>query len=316
MVGSHMSLDAKSNEVPMQLMKTQSKKYRWYFVLPAVICVLLLVLFPLLYSLSSSFRDIHPLNQSAPFVGFKNFAGLFQDQQFLHALAITLLIAVIAVIAELIIGMIVAVNTARLPKGKPIVVSLALLPVFMVPVVVGYMWRYLLAAQFGPINQIIGWILNKEFHYDWLNTKIGSIIGLEFADIWQWSPFMFLVLFAGINNVLPEYYEAASVDGCSAWQSFRFITLPLIKPVVLVAVTIRSVDVLKLFDTVWTMTAGGPGTFSQTMTMNIYLLGFQSFRLGYASAASYIVLIVSILVSSVLISILTRDTTKGGVSRG
>lgn len=311
-----MSLDVKKYEAPAMLSKPRSKKYRLYFVLPAVICVLLLTLFPLLYSLSSSFRDIHPLNKNTPFIGFKNFIGVFQDQQFIHALGITLLISVIAVIVELIIGMVVAVNTARLPKGKSIVVSLALLPVFMVPVVVGYMWRYLLAAQFGPINQIIGWILNKEFHYDWLNTKVGSIVGLELADIWQWSPFMFLVLFAGINNVLPEHYEAASVDGCSAWQSFRFITLPLIKPAIIIAVTIRSVDVLKLFDTVWTMTAGGPGTFSQTMTMNIYLLGFQSFRLGYASAASYIVLIVSILASSVLIFILTRDTAKGGVSRG
>lgn len=291
--------------------KHRFKLTKWGFVLPAAICVLLLTIFPLIYSLSSSFRNIYPMQQDKPFVGLKNFSEVLRDYDFLHSLLMTLAISVCAVVIELMIGMIVAVCTSQIRRGRAIVVALSLLPVFMVPVVIGYMWRYLLAAQFGPVNQILGWILQREIQFDWLNTKVGSFTGVVMADVWQWSPFMFLVLFAGMSNVLPEIYEASSVDGCSPWQTFKNITLPLIKPALLIAVTIRAVDTLKIFDTVWSMTQGGPGTFSQTMSMNIYLLGFQQFRLGYASAASYIVMIISILVASILISILSRDGRGG-----
>jgi multiple sugar transport system permease protein len=165
---------------------------------------------------------------------------------------------------------------------------------------VGYVWRMLWDTQYGPINQVLGWILQRPVELVWLanpNTVYPAII---ITEIWQWTPFMFLVLLAGLTAINPELHEAATIDGASGWQIFRYITLPLIYPVMVLAVLFRALDIFKLFDIVFALTGGGPGYQTETASMYVYILGWKNFRLGYTAAMSYILLIIVSIAITVL----------------
>jgi len=283
---------------------------KWAFVAPAVVAVLATTIFPLLFSLESSFRRLSPLAFGKPFVGFANYGQLLQSHQFIHSVLITLAISGAAVTCEFLLGMALAVAVSQM-KRQSLIIALSLIPAFMVPLVVGYMWRYMLAAQFGVINQIISFVIGRPFLFDWLNKTWSSYVAILIADMWQWTPFMFLILLSGISGIDPAIYDAASIDGCSSWTRFRLITLPLVRVAILIAVTLRTLDTLKIFGSVYSLTAGGPGTFTQTMSILIYRVGFNEFRIGYAAAATFFVLIISTVVTLGLVWLFTRDYHRG-----
>jgi multiple sugar transport system permease protein len=166
-----------------------------------------------------------------------------------------------------------------------------LLPVMVMPVVAGYTWRLLWDAQYGPINQIIGWIIGRPFTYTWLAQTPSAIFAILVTEIWQWTPFMFLVILSGLASLDPELFEAADIDGASGWEKLRYLTLPLMRPIIIVALLIRGLDALKFFDLVFTLTGGGPGNSTETISFYIYQTGYQFFRLGYGAAASFILLV-------------------------
>jgi multiple sugar transport system permease protein len=205
---------------------------------------------------------------------------------------ITGIVVVVGVVVELILGFGLAQVLIERMKGKRVIVAALLLPVMVMPVVVGYTWRLLWDAQYGPINQIIGWIIGRPFHYTWLAKPPTAMFAILVTEIWQWTPFMFLVILSGLAVLDPEVFEAAEVDGASGWNKIRYMTIPLLRPVIIVAVLIRGLDALKFFDIIFTLSGGGPGNSTETISFYIYQTGYQFFRLGHGAAGSFVLLIV------------------------
>jgi multiple sugar transport system permease protein len=274
---------------------------KYAMVAPSVVLIVSLTIFPVLYLLWISLLDWDLQRAGRAFVGLANYAGALQDRRMWEALAHTLLIMAVAVTAELVLGLVLAEVLAGPLPGKRVVIPLLILPVIMSPIVAGYGWRMLWDTQYGPINELLGWLLGRPVTLVWLINSKTVYFSLILTEVWQWTPFMFLALLAGLVAISPEIHEAAAIDGAGRWQSFWQITLPLIRPLMLVALLIRALDVFKIFDTVFSLTFGGPGTFTETITLYVYLLGFRNFRLGYTAAMAVLVLaLVSLATTAVL----------------
>ena len=278
-----------------------SRLSKYAMVAPAVVLIVSLTIFPVLYLLWISLLDWDLQRAGRAFVGLANYAGALQDRRMWEALAHTLLIMVVAVTAELVLGLVLAEVLAGPLPGKRVVIPLLILPVIMSPIVAGYGWRMLWDTQYGPINQLLGWLLGRPLTLVWLINSKTVYFSLIVTEVWQWTPFMFLALLAGLVAISPEIHEAAAIDGAGRWQRFWQITLPLIRPLMLVALLIRALDVFKIFDTVFSLTFGGPGTFTETITLYVYLLGFRNFRLGYTAAMAVLVLALVSLATTVLL---------------
>jgi len=269
----------------------RSRLTPWLFVIPCLVIIILVTVFPTVYSLVLSLFKWEVTLQEKPFIGLGNYIALFTDTRFLRSILNTVLIVTTGVGIELVLGFFLAQVFTERFIGKRFVVAALLLPVMVMPVVVGYTWRLLWDAQYGPINQVIGWIINRPFTYTWLGRTWSAMVAILVTEIWQWTPFMFLVILSGLACLDQEVFEAAEVDGASGWAKTRYITIPLLRPVVVVAVLIRSLDALKFFDVIFTLTGGGPGTSTETIAFYIYKTGYQFFRLGYGAAASFVLLI-------------------------
>ncbi len=274
---------------------------KYAMVAPSVVLIVSLTLFPVLYLLWISLLDWDLQRAGRAFVGLANYAGALQDRRMWEALAHTLVIMVVAVTAELVLGLVLAEVLAGALPGKRVVIPLLILPVIMSPIVAGYGWRMLWDTQYGPINQLLGWLLGRPVTLVWLINSKTVYFSLIVTEVWQWTPFMFLALLAGLVAISPEIHEAAAIDGAGRWQRFWQITLPLIRPLMLVALLIRALDVFKIFDTVFSLTFGGPGTFTETITLYVYLLGFRNFRLGYTAAMAVLVLALVSLATTALL---------------
>ena len=242
----------------------------WLFVAPCLIIILLVTIFPTVYSLGLSTIKWEIALKEKPFIGLGNYIALFRDSRFIHSILVTAIIVVVGVGTELILGFTLAQILLGEIKGKRIMVAALLLPVMVMPVVAGYTWRLLWDAQYGPINQIIGWIIGRPFTYTWLAQTPSAIFAILVTEIWQWTPFMFLVILSGLASLDPELFEAADIDGASGWEKLRYLTLPLMRPIIIVALLIRGLDALKFFYLVFTLTGGGPGNSTETISFYIY----------------------------------------------
>lgn len=278
------------------------RNLRYLFVLPSVVMLLAIGLFPLLYSLGISFLQWDLQRPERRFIGLKNYTKALEDNRMWEAMGHTLVIIIVAVALELLLGLILAQTLSTHLPGKRFIMPLLLLPVVMAPLIVGYTWRMLWDTQYGPINQVLGWVLGRPVEIVWLANPTTVYPAILITEIWQWTPFMFLVLLAGIVAIDPQLKEAASLDGASAWQTLRFVTLPMVQPIIVLALLFRALDVFKLFDIIYSLTGGGPGSQTETISYYVYILGFQNFRLGYTAALSILVLIAV----SVLITLLWR----------
>lgn len=275
----------------------------WLFVLPSLVTILAVTIFPTIYSVYLSFIKWEPTLAEKPFIGLGNYVELFSTDRFLHAALITALIVVVGVGLELVLGFAFAEFVMSGEKGHRLVVAIMLLPVMVMPVVVGFTWRLLWDAQFGPINQVIGWIIGEPFYYVWLGQTWSALLAILVTEIWQWTPFMFLIFYAGLTSLDPELYDAAEIDGASHWNQFWHITVPLMRSIIIVALLIRSLDAIKAFDVIFTLTGGAPGTSTETVAYYIYKSAYQFFRLGYGAAGA----IVMLLVLSVMLTLFLRS---------
>jgi multiple sugar transport system permease protein len=273
----------------------------WLFVLPTLILILAVTIFPTIYSFGLSLFKWEATMKAKPFIGLGNYITAFHDPRFLHAVWVTALLVVGGVLIEMVLGFLIAELLVTDPRPHRLMVALMLLPVMVMPVVVGYTWRLLWDAQYGPINQMIGWIIGHPFQYTWLAKPATALFAIMISEIWQWTPFMFLIFYAGLSTLDLELFDAAKIDGASTWGQFWFISIPLMRPIITVAVVIRALDAIKAFDLIYTMSGGGPGSSTETISFYIYKVGFQFFRLGYGAAMSFILLIaLSVLLTYLL----------------
>ena len=223
--------------------------------------------------------------------GFKNYQQIFHDTRLWQALWHTIIFTVIALPIELLLGLAMAQLFLEKFPGRAVFIALLVMPTMIAPIVAGATWSLLFDHRFGPINQIIGWLAGKEQVLLWTINPDLVYPAILAAEVWQWTPFMFLLLLAALSNVDKSQLEAASIDGAGYWQTFRKIVLPAIWPVMAIALLIRGLDLFRLFDIVWALTKGGPGTSTETISIFTYVQGFQQFESSYTAAVSLLIVV-------------------------
>jgi len=280
----------------------------WLLVLPALLLILGLSIFPLIQSFALSFQRWDLQSQEHPFVGLQNYREVVFDARVWGALQNAGIIVGGAVAVEFLLGLGLALLFAGDFTGKRFAMPILMLPVMVVPIVVGLTWRMLWDNQYGAINQTLSWVLGRDVNIIWLAHRDSALFAMIVTDIWQWTPFMFLVLLAALSSVNPELYEAAALDGAGWWQNLRDVSLPGIAKVVAVAILFRALDAFKIFDLVYMFTQGGPGTATESISWYIYQLGFKFFRLGYASAVSFTVVILMTILATLYVARFVRGT--------
>ena len=281
----------------------QDRTFRISLVAPSIFAMLLIGVFPLVYMLMVSFQGITMTDNDTSFQGLLNFRLLADDTRLWQSLLHTVVFTAIALPAELLLGLAMAqLFIDRLP-GRQIFVALLVLPVVVSPIVSGATWSLMFDNRFGPINQVLGWIAGHEVTLLWTIKPNLVYPAILIAEIWQWTPFMFLLLLAALSGVDKSQLEAAAIDGAGYWRTFFRIVLPAIWPVMAVAILIRGLDLFRLFDIVWALTKGGPGTQTETVSIFTYVKGFQQFETSYTAAVA---LLIIVLLSVVVMAALRR----------
>lgn len=273
---------------------------------PLLAVLAVVVGFPLLYTFWLGFTDYKLINSGATkIVGAKNYLSVLADADYWASFGTTGIYVLLSVTLELIIGLSIALALQKQKLVKDITRSILLAPMFITPIAVGLMFRFFLNDQLGAIPNFLRQL---GMSYDFFGPG-RALITLSFIDVWQWTPFMVLLLLAGLESIPKQPLEAARVDGANSWYSFRRITLPMLSPVLVVAILLRGLDALKVFEYVFATTRGGPGTETKTIQYLTYQTGITYFRLSEASAMGFVLLIVVLA----LIVVLFRSFEKAGV---
>lgn len=258
------------------------RNLRILFPLPAIIFVALLMIFPVLYTLFLSFTNWN-LTSGAPFsfVGLKSYARVLTEPRFLHALTRTFTFTFFAVVIEGFLGVAIAIVLNRAFVGKSVAKLLLLLPLVATPVAVGIVFNLFYDPTIGLANFILSLVGLPQGL--WISSSSTVIPSLIIVDVWQWTPMITLIVLAGLAGLSEEPVEAARVDGASEWQILRYVTIPMVMPVILTAVILRLIDALKTFDIIFAMTGGGPGYASETLNIMGFKYSFEYFRMGQSS---------------------------------
>jgi multiple sugar transport system permease protein len=253
--------------------------------------MLLVGLFPFLWAVAVSFQNVTGSHPAGDWVGLANYQRLFSDARVWAALGRTLLILAAALPLELVLGLLLALHFQADRPLKRLFVALLVLPAVVSPMVAGSMWRLMFDHKFGPFNQIIGWLAGEPMVLLWVVKPHLALWAILIAEVWQWTPFMFIILLAALANIDREQLEAAEIDGSGRLRTFFRIVLPAIMPVLSVALLIRALDLFRIFDAVWQLTHGGPGTRTETLSIFMFVRGFQSFETSYTAALVVVLLV-------------------------
>lgn len=274
-----------------QAYSRQRSIFKWTMLLPTVIVLLALTIYPLLYMVWTS---LHSWNLTKPqygykFVGLQNFVKAFSDSRFTGSILTSLTFVVLAVSMELLLGLALALLLNRTRWYVAPMRLALLLPMMVTPIVVGLIFLMMYNGTHGVFNFFLNSLGFEKIPF--LADPKTALLAVVLADVWQWTPFVMLLFMAGLASISDEVAEAAKTDCVSWFQELWYITLPLLKPVILVALLIRTIDAFRLFDLVYVMTKGGPGTATETLSMYIYVQGFDKFEMGYASALAILMLV-------------------------
>lgn len=281
--------------------------FAWFMVLPAALILLAITVYPLIYSLRISFFRYDLTAGADPvFIGFENYTRLlFDDPRFWSSLSKTAYLVIAGILIQLALGLGLASLLTRLRRARALVTGLMLIPVMMAPVVVATQGMVIYNTQYGPLNYLLNRVGLPGLV--WLGDRDIALQTILLTDVWQWTPFVALIMAAGMAALPSDVYEAAAVDGASGWQVFRTITLPMLQPLIIIVVLLRLMDIFKMFDYVYVLTRGGPGSATETLSYYNYLQGLQFFSFGYAAAMSF----AQIIIISVVAIFLVRRIRKG-----
>ena len=282
------------------------KKIIWY-LLPTIVALLIITFFPLIYAVTVSLRDyslaggkqIHAFNR------FKNFSFTLKNLEFYNSLWVTFKFSAICLVIELGLGLGLALLfTQPNYKIEPLGL-LMIMPMAIAPVVIGLVFRWFYSMEVG----IIGFMLKSLgiTPLSWIANKTAALFSIIIADVWEWTPYVFLICMAGLRSIQRDIYEAAAVDGAGGWKRFRFVTLPLMRPTLIVVLMLRAIPALKEFDKIFIITDGGPGISTQVTTLYIFKQFLWFNNLGTATAAALILLVIIIGISQVLFAYLRRQ---------
>jgi multiple sugar transport system permease protein len=279
------------------------RNFKYLLVAPAIFMLLVVGLFPFIYTLLVSFQNITLIEQDYSFSGFLHYARLFEDWRLWEAILHTAVFTAIALPLELIFGLLLARLFLNDLPLKSLFVGLLVIPAVISPIVAGSMWKLIFDHRYGPINQIISWILGEPVTILWTVSPQWVYPAIIICEVWEWTPFMFLILLAALSNVDRSLIEAAEIDGASFWKVFIHISLPSIWPVMVIALIIRALDLVRLFEIVFQLTRGGPGNLTETISIYMYIKGFQQFETSYMGALVFLVIL---LLTAIVMFALSR----------
>jgi multiple sugar transport system permease protein len=270
---------------------------KFLFVLPGILWVLAFTIYPLIRSLFLSFTNTR-MGKTGEFVGLHNYIRALGDYRFLNSVWVTVFFVVCSVVFTVGLGLGLALIFNRPIRGQRVFRSLFTMPMFTAPIALGYLGLTIFHEDVGAVNTILR-ALGVANLPAWGSDVWTARMAIVIVDVWQWTPFCFLVLLAGLSALPEEIYEAAVLDTSSGWDTFRFITLPLLTPVLFTVTMLRMVEAFKMLDIPFSMTNGGPGASTQTMSFYIYLTGLRNFNQGYASAMAYFLLIAMMIIAMI-----------------
>jgi multiple sugar transport system permease protein len=285
----------------------------YIFLLPSLLVLVGVVIFPTIFLWYVSFTnyDLAMGWEKRDFVGIRNFLFLlFEDKDFWHSLKISLFFMIFVVTIEFWLGLLVALLFHRRIRGKRLWMSFLIIPMVITPSIISLIWKLMLNTEYGVLNYFMNLLGFPKIN--WLGYE-NALWSVMLVDIWEYMPFMALILYAGLQSLPQEAYEAVLVDGASPLQAFRYLTLPLLRPVILIAILLRAIDALKIFDIVYGLTQGGPGNATELMSLHIYRLGFRHTNwIGRASANAILLLFVITALTTILLRTMRRSLTGEG----
>jgi multiple sugar transport system permease protein len=276
----------------------------YLLVAPALAVLLALSIYPLLYSIAISLQQE---TASGMVWTLAHFRRLATDNFFRTAMVHTFVYAIAALTCEFLIGLALALLLNQQMRGRGVFRASLLVPMMLPTVVVGIVWRLLLNPNFGAINGTLKQLGVNTESLTWTASPRLAFVAVVAVDVWQWTPFVFLVLLAGLQAIPQEPYEAALIDGSSRWQTFWHVTLPLLKPAILIVLLLRTMDLLRVFDQIFILTEGGPGFATEMISLYIYRTAFRFSDFGYAAAMSFVLLALTNVVSVMYIKLLQRE---------
>jgi multiple sugar transport system permease protein len=289
-----------------------ARRFLWLCILPVILFLVVISVAPLVLAAIDSAREmsLSAVSRYGRFIGLENYVTVLQpDSGFFPALWRTALFVLVVVPVEFALGLLMALALNREFASRRIWVTVLLLPTMIAPVVVGLIWDFLLMPQYG----LFTWIMNQVglFHdAPVFSQPVSAFLAIALIDVWEWTPFMMLFMLAGLLGMPQDPIEAAQIDGASAWKIFWHVQLPLLKPMIVVALLFRSIDASKIFEVIFVLTGGGPGTTTELISIYAQRVGFQNWELGDASAICLLLGFVSLLAASLFYKIVSRQTQR------
>lgn len=289
--------------------RRRGRRYKWT-ILPIVAVPVLFLAIPIIF-----FQIYFSLHQwtaylgdwwQADFVGLDNFVDVLTDARFYWSLVRSLIFAGASTVLCLLIGFTLAYLMREPFRGRSVFYLAFITPMLIVPIAIGYNFEMLLVEK-GPVNQLVSWITGREILVSWFAEKIPAFVSIIFIEVWNWTPFVFILMLAGLSSMPREPIEAARVLGAGRLQIFRHIELPLLRPVIVLALILRFLEALGEYPKVWSLTRGGPGSYTETMPVYLYVTSWQHFNISKAAAMSYLVLLLVAAIVYVCIRILLRE---------
>jgi len=280
--------------------------WKIYSLLPIIIILIVLTLIPLVNIFYNSFFDIRwdDGGYVYTFIGLQNYLELPHNKFYFPGLKNTVKLAFIGVFFQMLFGFLIALGISKIKRGKSFFVSLFLLPILLPPIVIGSIWRLMYGFDFGIFNYLLAFF--GVYPLDWLGNSTLAFTSIVILDVWHWTPFVVLLLLAGLESLPTDVYEAGRVDGTSGWSEVVHITLPLMIPTIIVTMVFRFILSFKVFDEIYLLTQGGPGTATEVISFSIYETFFDSDNMGLGSVMSVVSLFVISLLIIVVLNIIRR----------
>ncbi|WP_279483370.1 sugar ABC transporter permease [Aureimonas sp. SK2] len=291
------------------MQQREFRPYKLAFLLPGLLVLLAIILFPLLFTIRVSLSGWDAIVPGLDWAGVRNYVGVFNDVRFWQSLGRLSLMAVGTVLIQYVLGFALALLVWRDIRFRRLWRVLFLIPMMTTPVIMSVIWRTIFHESLGPANDLLGAIGLGP--YPWLTSAGWVVASVMLVEIWQWTPFMFLLLLAGLISLPREPFLAAAIDGAGPVRTFFNVTFPLLAPVSIGAIIIRLIEASKLMETVYVLTSGGPGTATETTGYYIYIRGLRDFQIGYAAALSITYLVIMIVLLTIVAKLLVRVFVGG-----
>ena len=287
---------------------SSERMFPYLMVAPATLILLGFTLYPTFFNLNASMRDINVYNftsETHRFIGTRNYERLWRSAEFWSSVGATMLYVVASVVVGFLIAFALALILQHTPRLRALTSPFLLVPLMATPAVVALAWNQMLVSELGVVNYLLGMVGVPA--PPWLGAAPWPMMTVVLIDVWQHVPFMFFVLLAGLTVLPDEPFEAAAIDGAGVWDAFRYLTLPLLQPVILVTLIFRTMNAFTSFDVIYVLTGGAPGTGTEILNLFLYRYAFKAFEIGQAGAVAVAMALITALIGVILIRLMSRE---------